>query len=84
MPNDDISSKQHKYSMLGSLELKVSQGLHIRGMDYHSQMVKPAMDRPKILQNGGQNTPKLRHKKQGMHAHSFAHKQGTKLNFQTH
>ena len=47
-------------------------------------MIKPHMDRPKMLQNSGQYTPKPRHKKQGTHAHPFARKQGTKLNFQTH
>ena len=68
----------------GAKSTKASEEHYSWGMHYQSQMVKPAMDRPKILQNSGQNTLKLRHKNQEMHAHSFARKQGTKLNFQTH
>ncbi|KAF5933631.1 hypothetical protein HYC85_029802 [Camellia sinensis] len=58
MPNDDISCKQYKYGMLGSLSIKASEVHNTRTLKCNAQWTKPTLDSSHACQDSGQNTLK--------------------------
>ena len=74
MSNDDISCKQHKYSMLEDSSIKASEVHNTRTMQYYAQTTKLPQNRAISWQISGKNMLKLRLKGVENHAPLVAHK----------